>query len=294
MTDNFPENSHNSAIEKQASELDTLSLVEMWLHGRSAHTRRAYRADAERFLLFVNKPLPEITLRDVQHFTDSMTELSPASVCRTLSAVKSLLSFWHKAGVLPVNVGVMVKLPSKRDALAERILSETEIHKLIALEPDERNHAILRLLYDSGCRVSELTALKWRDLQPRGDGGQVTFFGKGGKTRAVVVSSETWREIQALKRNDAGPDDPVFHSARSLAPLTQSNVWRIIRIAAEHAGIDASVSAHWFRHAHASHSLDRGAPIHLVQATLGHSSVATTGRYLHARPGESSGKYLSL
>ena len=68
---------------------------------------------------------------------------------------------------------------------------------------------------------------------------------------------------------------------------------RIVREASQRAGIPANVSTHWLRHAHASHALDRGAPIHLVQATLGHRSVATTSRYLHARPGESSAGYVS-
>jgi len=67
-----------------------------------------------------------------------------------------------------------------------------------------------------------------------------------------------------------------------------------VRKAARDAGILADVSPHFLRHAHASHALDRGAPIHLVQATLGHASVATTGKYLHARPTESSGKYLAV
>jgi integrase/recombinase XerD len=69
---------------------------------------------------------------------------------------------------------------------------------------------------------------------------------------------------------------------------------RIVRKAAERAGIELPVSPHWFRHAHASHALDRGAPIHLVQATLGHASITTTGRYLHARPSDSSSRFLPL
>lgn len=73
-----------------------------------------------------------------------------------------------------------------------------------------------------------------------------------------------------------------------------AQVWRIVRRAAKRAGIDKEVSCHWLRHAHASHALDRGAPIHLVQATLGHSSISTTGRYLHARPTESSSSYLPV
>ena len=69
---------------------------------------------------------------------------------------------------------------------------------------------------------------------------------------------------------------------------------RIVRQAAARASIDLAVSPHWMRHAHASHALDRGAPIHLVQATLGHASITTTGRYLHARPKDSSGRLLAL
>jgi integrase/recombinase XerD len=67
-----------------------------------------------------------------------------------------------------------------------------------------------------------------------------------------------------------------------------------VKAAAARAGLPPEVSAHWLRHAHASHALDRGAPAHLVQATLGHSSLTTTGRYLHARPSESSGKFLAI
>ena len=76
--------------------------------------------------------------------------------------------------------------------------------------------------------------------------------------------------------------------------LDPSAVHRIVKAAAERAGLSEEVSAHWLRHGHASHSLERGAPIHLVQATLGHASVATTGRYLHARPTDSSARYLGV
>jgi integrase/recombinase XerD len=68
----------------------------------------------------------------------------------------------------------------------------------------------------------------------------------------------------------------------------------IVLEAAQRAGVELAVSPHWLRHAHASHALDRGAPIHLVQATLGHASVATTGHYLHARPTDSSARYLAV
>ena len=76
--------------------------------------------------------------------------------------------------------------------------------------------------------------------------------------------------------------------------MTDSGIWRIVKAAAQRAGIEVPVSPHWLRHAHASHALDRGAPIHLVQATLGHASITTNGRYLHARPKESSSQFLPL
>ena len=109
---------------------------------------------------------------------------------------------------------------------------------------------------------------------------------------SVLLSANTWATLGEI-RGGGVPDAPVFRSRKG-GPLDQSAVHRIVKAAAERAGLSAEVSAHWLRHAHASHSLDRGAPIHLVQQTLGHASVATTGRYLHARPTESSAKYLAV
>ena len=135
--------------------------------------------------------------------------------------------------------------------------------------------------------------MAWRDLTARDDeGGQITVFGKGGKTRVVLLPASVWRALVQL-RGDAGPDEPVFRSAKG-GHLDPSAAHRVVKRAAARAGLPVEVSAHWLRHAHASHALDRGAPIHLVQATLGHSSVATTGRYLHARPNDSSARYLAI
>lgn len=163
---------------------------------------------------------------------------------------------------------------------------------MIAMEPDERNRVLLAVLYAAGLRVSEACGLRWRNLQTRGDAGQILIHGKGGRTRVVFLPVRAWGQLAILRRT-AKPDAPVFAS-RSGKPLERSRVCRIVREAGQRAGIAANVSTHWLRHAHASHALDRGAPIHLVQATLGHRSVATTSRYLHARPGESSAGYLAV
>jgi site-specific recombinase XerD len=297
-------------------------MLSLWLHGRSAHTQRAYRSDAERFLQFVGeKPLSEVTLSDVQSFADATAyiykvyegdileqerERSAASRARLLSSVKSLLAFGHRLGVLPANVGAPLRLPVVKNQLAQRILEEGDLQKILALETDPRNRVLLRLLYAGGLRVSELCGLTWGDLSPRGDTGQVTILGKGGKTRVVLLSSATWRELMNWKETLAGKGkaeavesgSPLFRSRKRDKEggyfLDPSMVLRLVRKAARRAGILLNVSPHWMRHAHASHALDRGAPIHLVQQTLGHASVATTGRYLHARPSDSSAKYLGV
>jgi integrase/recombinase XerD len=267
-------------------------LVELWLHGRSRHTQRAYRADSERFRVFVAKPLGMVTLGDLQAFADSLIG-KPSSRSRTLAAVKSLLAFGQRTGYLALNVGAALKLPAGKNTLAERILTETDVHRLLALEPDRRNQLLLRLLYIAGVRVSEIAALTWRYLQPRTDGGQINVFGKGSKTRTVLLPSAIWRELLRFRQH-APLDAPVFVSPRTSGHLHPSSIERIVAKAAARAGLELAVSPHWLRHSHATHALERGAPIHLVAATLGHASVATTGKYLHARPTDSSSKYLAI
>ncbi|MCC6444135.1 MAG: tyrosine-type recombinase/integrase [Armatimonadetes bacterium] len=269
-------------------------LLRLWLHGRTVNTQKAYRRDGFRFLDFTGKPLPAVTLSDLQAFQESLADYAPATRARILDAVKSLLAFGHRIGYLPFDVGRVLKLPPLKDTLAQRILTEAQVQRLLALETNPRNHLLLRLLYGAGLRVSELVALTWRDLQARSEGGQITVFGKGRKTRAILLPVSLWQDLTAM-RGGASEDEPVFVSRQGKAqPLSLEQVKRIVRAAAHRAGISAPVSPHWLRHAHASHALDRGAPIHLVQATLGHASMTTTGHYAHARPEDSSARYLSV
>jgi len=266
--------------------------VALWLHGRPARTEREYRREGTVFLAAVGKPLPVVTLGDVQAYTDRRRHLAPSTQARTINTLRSLFRFLHTIGYLPFNVALPVKPPAVKNTLAERILSESDVYRLLhRVEGNARNYALLVLAYASGGRVSELAGLKWRDVQPRGDAGQVTLFGKGGKTRMVLLPVAAWRKLQAL--GPAAPEAPVFRS-RAGGHLSTVQVWRIVRKAARDAGILAAVSPHFLRHAHASHALDRQAPIHLVQQTLGHASLATTSKYTHARPNDSSGRYLGL
>jgi integrase/recombinase XerD len=279
--------------ESRPSGENDVAFVELWLGTKvSVHTRRAYSADVERFLAYVEKPLGWVTLADVQTYAALLEQgrLKPASQNRILTAIKSLLSFGQDTGYLPFNVGAAVKLRPNRDSLAQRILEESEVAKLIEAAAEGRNRVLLKLLYVSGIRVSELCGLKWCDAVPRAEGGQITVFGKRGKTRTILLKPKPWMQLLSI-RGDAGPVDAIFRSRKG-GHLDASQVRRIVYAAAKKAGLEQKVSPHWMRHAHASHALDRSAPIHLVQVTLGHASVSTTGRYLHARPTDSSSFYL--
>ena len=108
------------------------------------------------------------------------------------------------------------------------------------------------------------------------------MFGKGGQTRVILVPAGLWGELAALTAG-ADPKAPVFLS-REGGALDASQAHRVVKQAAARVGLPATISARWLRHAHVFHALDRGAPAHLVQTTVGHASLATTSRYAHARP----------
>jgi integrase/recombinase XerD len=269
-------------------------MVDLWVRRHeSPHTRRNYRRQAERFLGYARRPLASVTVGDLQDYLATLQDQAPATRANATAALKSLFSFAHEIGYIPFNVGRVMKAPSVKNRLAERILNEPDVLRMIALEPKLRNRVLLTLLYGAGLRISEACGLRWRDLAGRDRAAQATVFGKGGKTRVILLSANTWRLVQEL-RSAAELDDPLFPSRKGGGVLDPSGIHRIVKAAAARAGLSPEVSAHWLRHAHASHSLERGAPIHLVQATLGHALVATTGRYLHARPTDSSARYLGV
>ena len=120
----------------------------------------------------------------------------------------------------------------------------------------------------------------------------MTVYGKGGKTHTIIIPEPLWGDLISSRKNSLD-EAPLFRSRKG-GHLHPSQVWRIVKKSAQRAGIKKAVSPHWFRHAHASHALDRGAKISLVKETLAHSSIQTTGRYLHAKPNECSSTYLQV
>ena len=281
----MPTEFHLAPLPTQADS--DRELAALWI-GRheSVHTRRNYQRRADALLAYLAKEgrdLSSARIVDVQAYLATLANQAPATRANAAATVKSLLSFAQEVGYIRFNVGKAIKAPAVKGTLAERIMEESDTMRMIALETNARNHALLTIIYGAGLRISEACALRWRDLVARGDAGQATIFGKGGKTRAILLSGNTWRKLGAI-RGAAEQDTPVFPSRKGGLALDPSQVHRIVKTAAARAGLSSEVSTHWLRHAHASHSLDRGAPIHLVQGTLGHASVATTGRYTHARP----------
>lgn len=265
-------------------------LIELWLDTyRSPHTRTAYRSDIAALRAFVGVELRQVRLRDVLDFAAQLQGAS-ASQARRLSSVKSLWKFGHRLGVLPFDVAAPVPLPAIKDALAERIVPEEQTLRMLGLERRPRDAALLRFLYISGLRISEACSLRWADLRPREDGGQFAVLGKGGRTRVILLPASMWDRLMRLR--GAAPDEALLFRSRNGGGLSRRQVHEIVKRAARRAGMPFGFSAHWFRHAHASHALDRGCPVHVLQATLGHASLITTTRYSHAKPGSSSARYL--
>ncbi len=296
---------HTAATPRASQADDDLHLISLWLHGKSLHSQTAYRQDVDQFIDHVDLPLSHVRLQHLWQWADHLRArgLAPNSQARKLAAVKSLFSFGHRIGYLAFNVGAAVTLPSVPDRLNERILPELAVQRILELEKNSRNAVLLRLFYASGARVSELARLYWGALMERGTEngqpvGQVTLLGKGQKTRAVLLSSPTWLALLALHEEETekgygARNDAVFRSRKG-GPLSRQQLWRIVRKAARRAGLDQAVSPHWLRHAHASHALDGGAPVHLVKETLGHKSLSTTSKYAHAKPSDSSARYLKV
>jgi len=275
----------------QQAESDE-QLIQLWLHGRSKHTIKGYTNDVTFFREKINNSLRTITLKDLQDYADSLMgkHYAPQTIKRMLCAVKSLFSFGHRIGYLTFDVGKPLRIPTPKETISERILSPDEVFSIFDSAKNSRDRMLLKLFYYTGLRVSEVSGLKYSCLQQRDKSGQITVQTKGSKTNVILLPAHLWAEL-CLYRNGSSEESPIFKSRKGNA-LCVGQIQRTVRKIAEKAGITGNVSPHWLRHSHASHALENGCPIHLVQKQLNHSNISTTGKYLHARPTESSSKYL--
>jgi integrase/recombinase XerD len=260
-------------------------LVRLWLANRPESTQGVYAPVAVAFLQALPSGLVQATAADVIQWAETL-QGEPATVARKVSTVKSLLSFAYRTGYVPFNVGRILQCRHAPNTLNERIVEEPTIAGLIDRASEGRDRTLVRFLYLSGCRLSEALHVRFCDIAP---GGRVTVTGKGDRTRAILVPENIAADLQALRRPTDDDRAFVFKSYRGRR-LDERDGRRVVSRAARK--LDLKLSPHWLRHAHASHALDHGAPIHLVQRDLGHASVATTSKYLHARPQDGSSRFL--
>lgn len=267
--------------------------------GFAAHSLQAYRRDLRRYLSYLSEHAitsPEeigeaqvsdflVTLRsgDEQH-----PPLAASSAARTLVAVRGLHRFAHREGELSADNARAVRPPALPRRLP-KALPVTDIERILnaATEPGQqeepaglRARALLELLYATGARISEACGLDVDDvdLEQR----SALLSGKGGKQRVVPVGSYACDALVAwLSRGRPGlsPKGPaLFVNARG-GRLSRQTAWTVLRAAARRACIETPVSPHVLRHSYATHLLDGGADIRVVQELLGHASVTTTQVY---------------
>ena len=248
---------------------------------------------AKQFLEFTGKDLRDIKLEDILLWLESyqLREASQNTINNKLAAIKSLFSLAMKTGYLRDNPAALIKTPKAKDALNERILAESDIKKLIEAAHPGRDRTLLKLIYLLGLRVSEALGLNWSDFRESGQEVMVTIFGKGSKTRTLIINQSLWQEIQQLPKSDK--TEAVFLS-RYENRLDRHATHRMVKKAALRAGINPHASTHWLRHAHACHSLSNGAGVELLMKSLGHSSLAVTSRYLHVQPDKCTSQFIKL
>ena len=270
-------------------------IILIWLGGKAITTQVSYRSTVEKFIEFIAKPLSEVKLEDLQLWERGLkARFKPTTVANKVLVIKSLFSFAVKTGYITVNVGSFIKPPKVKDDLAERILSFKDVQALIKYGArNDRDRVMLLFMYGCGLRISEVIGLTWNDLKPKSNGeGKCTVFGKGSKTRVVIVPEWLWITVKEYEKYFRV--NQYLFISRNHNQMNRSVVHRMIKRACKRVGIDERTSAHWLRHSHASHSLEAGCNLRLLQQSLGHASVTTTERYLHISPDAGSSQFIDF
>ena len=254
--------------------------------GASLHTLRSYRTDLLQFEAFAKSrglgSLRSLNARAVRIYLASLSEtkLARSSIARKLAVLRSLFRYLtrrHETEVNPVKDLAGPKLPR---ALPRTLLYDDVVQILDKTEYPEksrlRDRAILELLYATGLRVGEAAGLEVADVDF--GGGLVRVRGKGDKERLVPIGRQALRAVEAYL--DGRRKGPLFLNGRGKR-LTVRSLHRIVRAAAKRAGLHRPVSPHTLRHSFATHLLDQGADLRVIQEFLGHARLSTTQRYTH-------------
>ena len=264
----------------------------LWMErGLSENTLKAYRADLVHFARFASARrlgLLEVERGDVLDYLVSMIDASPRTTARRLSALRRFYSQQVRAGMMASDPLDRVDAPRLGRPLPQS-LTESEVECLLAA-PDVatalgfRDRTMLEVLYATGLRVSELVALGTASLSMRQ--GLVRVTGKGGRERLVPLGEEA---LDWLDRFARGPRaeilagrlaEAVFPTRRGAA-MTRQAFWVLVKRYAARAGIVHPVTPHTLRHAFATHLLNHGADLRVIQLLLGHRDISTTQIYTH-------------
>ncbi|MBB3038661.1 site-specific tyrosine recombinase XerD [Hoyosella altamirensis] len=268
--------------------------------GSSRNTLTSYQRDLRRYVAHLAgrqiRDLADVTERDVEDFVlalrkgdpaNNVQSLSASSVARALIAARGLHRFAHAEGMVPADVARSVKPPSpgKRLPKALPLDDVLAILEAVGMESEGprglRDRALLELLYSSGARITEAISLDLDDLDL--ESRAVLLRGKGGKQRIVplgrpaiaALDAYVVRGRPALVRRF---DPAVFLNNRG-GRLSRQSAWQVLQDAAKRAGVTSAVSPHTLRHSFATHLLEGGADVRVLQELLGHASVTTTQVY---------------
>lgn len=264
--------------------------------GLSEHTIAAYRRDLDGYLEWLSAEgvadTAEITPAVVGRFIAERSSAEPPPASTSLARLQSSVRSWHRflarEGIEDDDPSGRLRPPKAPRRLPKALTIDQVERLLVAPSPEEpigiRDRALLELLYATGARVSEAIGLDVDDLA---HGDVLRLIGKGSKERIVPIGSFARDAVDAyLTRVRPGlaakgrASSRLFLGARG-APLSRQSAWLIIRAAADAAQITSEVSPHTLRHSFATHLLQGGADVRVVQELLGHASVATTQIYTH-------------
>ena len=243
--------------------------TELKLRGFSPLTARNYSFFVEKFLKNANKPAEQCTEDDAKAYLSSIFD---ARSKNTIMLAAASLKFFYKE-ILKKDFS-NVKMPKKDSKLPE-VLTKDEVKKVIDSADNEKSRLIISLLYSTGLRVSELVNLKVEDVNFGEKSGWVRR-GKGAKDRLFVLSENLGKELQEYLQ---GKGHKYMFSKDE--PLTTRNIQKIIKGTKTRAGITKKATPHTLRHSFATHLLEQGTDIRLIQTMLGHSSLSTTQVYTH-------------
>lgn len=262
--------------------------------GLSNNTREAYLHDVEKLFAYFEDEKIDFLKVELEHFHSFAAALMDVgigerSIARILSGVRSFYKFLVLDGYLEQDPTELLESPKIGKHLPE-VLSVEEIDAIegiinVSTPEGQRDRAAIEVLYSCGLRVSELCNLLLSDLFL--DESFLRVTGKGNKQRLVPISERAIRELKSwfAFRNSInikpGEEDYVFISAARKKHLSRITVFHNIKVYAEQAGIQKTISPHTFRHSFATHLLEGGANLRAIQTMLGHESISTTEIYTH-------------